>query len=326
MEPAPRIHASADVQSHAIGERTTIWQYVVVLPGARIGSDVNLCSHCFVENDVVVGDRVTIKSGVQLWDGIRIEDDVFVGPNVTFTNDKFPRSKVYPETFAGTRVQRGASIGGGAVILPGLCIGTGAMVGAGAVVTKSVPPFAIVAGSPARITGYVDARNAPDSQGASQPPRTAPAPEAPVVRLGVGDVTLHRFKLVRDMRGDLSAGEFAREIPFAPKRYFLVFDVPSEKTRGEHAHRTCHQFLICVRGSCAVVADDGVHRAETLLDSPDRGIYLPPMIWGIQYKYSPDAVLLVFASDYYDAGDYIRDYGEFLQATRAESAPGSPAP
>lgn len=324
MDAAPQIHDTADVQSSNIGKRTTVWQFVIILPNARIGSDVNICSHCFIENDVVIGDRVTIKSGVQVWDGIHIEDDVFIGPNVTFTNDKFPRSKVYPDNFARTRIQRGASIGGGAVILPGLSIGTGAMVGAGAVVTKSVPPYAIVAGSPARITGYVQSLGADDAN-ASPTLQAAFAPGTSVTRLGVGDVTLHRFKLIRDMRGDLSAGEFGREIPFEPKRYFLVFGVPSEKTRGEHAHRTCHQFLICVRGSCAVVVDDGFHRAETLLDSPDKGIHLPPMTWGIQYKYSADAVLLVFTSDYYDADDYIRNYAEFSQAVHADEPSGSPA-
>jgi acetyltransferase-like isoleucine patch superfamily enzyme len=153
------IHSSADVQSTDIGDGTNIWQFVIVLPGARIGRDCNICAHVLIENDVVVGDRVTIKSGVQLWDGLRIEDDAFIGPNVTFTNDKFPRSKVYPETFPITTVGKGASIGGGAVILPGLDIGQHAMVGAGAVVTRDVPPRAIVAGNPARVIGSVEAAN-----------------------------------------------------------------------------------------------------------------------------------------------------------------------
>jgi len=152
---SPLIHSTADVQSRNIGEGTTVWQFVVILPGARIGSGTNICSHCFIENDVLVGDRVTVKSGVQLWDGLRIGDDVFIGPNATFTNDKYPRSKAYPESFPVTIVEDGASIGGGAVILPGVKIGRGAMVGAGAVVTKSVPPFAIVTGSPARVVGRV---------------------------------------------------------------------------------------------------------------------------------------------------------------------------
>lgn len=305
------VHEKADVQSVSIGDRTRFWQFVVVLSGAKIGSDVNVCSHCFIENDVIVGDRVTVKSGVQLWDGIRIGDDVFVGPNVTFTNDKFPRSKVYPEKFLETRVESGASIGAGAVILPGITVGTGAMVGAGAVVTKSVPPYAIVVGSPARIAGYVENVS---SSGQKEPSvsGTPFASSEASSRVGVGGVTLHRMKLVRDMRGDLSVGEFAKDIPFEPKRYFLVFNVPSEKTRGEHAHRECHQFLVCVKGSCAVVVDDGLSRCEVALDSPEKGIYLPPMTWGIQYKYSSDAVLMVFTSHYYEAADYIRNYSDFI--------------
>ena len=109
----PFIHPLADVQSRQIGADTRIWQFVVVLPGAKIGQDNNICSHCLIENDVVIGDRVTVKSGVQLWDGLRVGDDVFIGPNVTFTNDKFPRSKQYPQHFANTVVMAGASIGGG---------------------------------------------------------------------------------------------------------------------------------------------------------------------------------------------------------------------
>ncbi|WP_064745894.1 WxcM-like domain-containing protein [Lysobacter antibioticus] len=311
-----KIHETADVQTTQIGAGTTIWQSAVVLAGARIGADVNLCAHTFVENDVVIGDRVTVKSGVYLWDGICVEDDVFIGPNVTFTNDKFPRSKVYPDRFLQTHIETGASVGGGAVILPGVIIGRHAMVGAGAVVTKSVPPYAIVYGSPARIAGYVENASAPNEKTTNSNPDSGPS----IVSVGVKGVTLHRFKSVQDMRGALTVGEFPKDIPFEPKRYFLVFDVPSEKTRGEHAHHHCEQFLICVKGSCAVVADDGESRCEVLLDSPDKGIYLPPMTWGIQYKYSSDAVLLVFASHPYEADDYIRDYSEFMKLARREAS------
>ncbi len=286
---------------------------MVILPGAKIGSEGNICSHCLIENDVIIGDRVTIKSGVQLWDGIEIGHDVFIGPNVTFTNDKFPRSKIYPEKFLKTRIEDGASIGGGAVILPGITIGRGSMIGAGAVVTKSVPPFAIVTGSPARIVRYVESGSTLHRSTALQP--SFPSEKASV-RLGVGDVAVHRLKRIHDLRGDLSAGEFPIDIPFEPKRYFLVFKVPSKETRGEHAHRRCHQFLICVQGSCSVVVDDGSRRAEVVLDAPDKGIYLPPLIWGTQYNYSTDAVLLVFTSDYYDADDYIRNYSDFCKITK----------
>lgn len=314
----PTIHPSADVKSTNIGQNTRVWQYVVVFPDAVIGADVNICSHCLIENDVVIGDRTTIKSGVYVWDGLRIGNDVFIGPNVTFTNDKFPRSKVYPETFLPTVIHDKASIGGGAVILPGVTIGIGAMVGAGAVVTKSVPPYAIVTGSPARITGYVENSAASDNSEKPKLVENAELQEG-ITRVGVGEVTSHNFKYVADMRGDLSVGEFEKEIPFIPKRYFLVFNVPSQKTRGEHAHHKCHQFLICVKGSCAVVVDDGQSRAEVMLDAPNKGIYLPPLIWGIQYKYSEDAVLLVFTSDYYDAADYIRDYSDFLKITGSKN-------
>jgi len=145
----PSIHPTADVGEATIGEGTRIWQYVVVLPGAVIGRDCNICAHTLVEGDVVIGDRVTVKSGAYLWDGVIVEDDVFIGPNATFTNDSFPRSG-QPFEARRTIVRRGASIGARAVMLPGLEIGEGAMIGAGAVVTKSVPPGETWVGNPAR--------------------------------------------------------------------------------------------------------------------------------------------------------------------------------
>lgn len=307
----PLIHALADVQTTDIGAATRIWQFVVVLPGAAIGDDCNICSHCLIESDVVIGDRVTVKSGVQLWDGLRVGDDVFIGPNVSFANDRFPRSKKVPEEFLQTVVEAGASIGSGATILPGVTIGRNAMVAAGAVVTRSVPPNAIVVGNPAKIVGYVDA----DRNKVATVESLAADVGAQATQ--VAGVSLHRMPRVVDIRGSLTVGEFDRSIPFQVKRYFIVFDVPSVETRGEHAHRVCHQFLICVRGSCAVVADDGTNRQEFLLDRPDVGVHLPPMVWGIQYKYSADAVLLVFASHHYDSADYIRNYAEFRRLVGA---------
>lgn len=301
------VHPNGLCETENVGAGTRVWAFAHVLPGATIGADCNLCDHVFVENDVVVGDRVTIKCGVQLWDGLRVGNDVFIGPNATFTNDRFPRSKVYPESFAQTRLEDHVSIGAGAVVLPGITIGRNAMVGAGAVVTRSVPPNAIVVGNPARIVGYVDARAEQALAAAADVPATTGARQ-----LGVRDVTVHRLPRVADMRGSLSVGEFERSVPFSPKRYFLVFDVPDREVRGEHAHRECHQFLICVRGSVSVLVDDGRYRAEVLLDQLDLGIHIPPMIWGTQYRYSSDAVLLVFASHYYDANEYIRDYSDWL--------------
>lgn len=156
-------HPLADIQSRVIGDGTRIWQFVVVLADAVIGRDCNINAHCFIENDVVLGDRVTVKCGVYLWDGLRVGDDVFIGPNVTFTNDPFPRSRQRPERFLPTYIEDGASIGAAAVILPGLRIGAGAMVGAGSVVTRDVPAHALVVGNPARVVRYLDDRHAPVS-------------------------------------------------------------------------------------------------------------------------------------------------------------------
>ena len=149
------IHERALVESDAIGSGTRIWAFAHVMAGAVIGADCNVCDHTYVEGDVVVGDRVTLKSGVYLWDGVRIEDDVFIGPQATFTNDPFPRSR---QPFEGTVtvVCRGASIGGGAVLLPGITVGERAMVGAGAVVTRDVPNDVVVVGNPARIVRSLD--------------------------------------------------------------------------------------------------------------------------------------------------------------------------
>ena len=305
------VHPQGICESKTVGDNTRIWAFAHVLPGARIGSDCNICDHVFIENDVSVGDRVTVKCGVQLWDGVTLEDDVFVGPNATFTNDAFPRSKHHLSAYPRTIVKRGASIGANATVLPGLTIGSQAMIGAGAVIVRDVPPNAIVVGNPARIVGYVGAGKAEPASQRTLPARTEPGTEVRATR--VRGVTVHRLPFVEDMRGNLTAGEFGRSTPFDVKRYFMVLDVPSEEVRGEHAHRLCHQFLVCVRGSVSIVSEDGTNREELVLDAPNVGIYLPPMIWAAQYRYTRDAVLLVFASEHYDSSDYIREYATFLE-------------
>ncbi|TXJ24993.1 MAG: N-acetyltransferase [Chitinophagaceae bacterium] len=150
-----KIHPLADVQSSQIGEGTTIWQFSVVLTGAVIGKNCNINCHTFIENDVVIGDNVTIKSGTFVWDSIRIENDVFVGPNVVFTNDLRPRSKHYVE-YPVTNIRQGASIGANTTVLAGVTVGAYAMTGIGSVVTRDVPDHALVYGNPARVKGWVD--------------------------------------------------------------------------------------------------------------------------------------------------------------------------
>lgn len=154
MDDSPHIDPHAVVHPGAtIGAGTRVWQFSIVMDGAVVGADCNLNAHTLVEGGAIVGDRVTLKCGVFVWDGIHLEDDVFVGPNAVFTNDRLPRSRIRPESFAQTRVGKGASIGGGAVILPGITIGAGAMIGAGAVVTRDVPAGETWIGNPARRKG-----------------------------------------------------------------------------------------------------------------------------------------------------------------------------
>ena len=149
------IHPLADVQSKNIGDDSNVWQFCVVLAGAIIGRNCNINAHVLIENDVIIGDNVTVKSGVQLWDGTRIENDVFIGPNATFTNDLMPRSKKYPGKFLEVTLKQGCSIGANATLLPEVTVGINAMVGAGAVVINDVPDNAVVVGNPAKIIRYI---------------------------------------------------------------------------------------------------------------------------------------------------------------------------
>lgn len=299
------IHPAAIVEPGAsIGSGTTIWAFTHVLPGATVGSDCNICDHVFMEGDVRVGSRVTIKSGVQLWDGVRLADDVFVGPNATFTNDRFPRSKQYPASYLTTTVSRGASIGANATILPGVTIGAGAMVGAGAVVTRDIPPNAIVHGNPARIVGYVDATQPTDAA-----IDTAGLPEG-----DYAGARLIQLPVVEDLRGCLTFAQTGGLLPFDPVRFFVVYGVPSRDVRGEHAHLSCHQLLVAASGTLSVVVDNGIERVEVALTDPSTALHIPPMVWATEYKYSADATLVVLTSDHYDADDYIRDYDEYLKA------------
>jgi UDP-2-acetamido-3-amino-2,3-dideoxy-glucuronate N-acetyltransferase len=310
------VHARGLLESMRVGANTRVWAFAHVLPGAVIGRDCNICDHVFIENDVVVGDRVTIKCGVQLWDGLRIEDDVFLGPNVTFTNDRFPRSRQHLTRYPETVVKRGASIGANATILPGVIVGAAAMVGAGSVVTRDVPANAVVLGNPARIVRYTSQSEVAETMA------TRAAPSGGDVPCIVDGVRVLRTRTIKDLRGNLVARQLGNGLPFQPQRCFLVYDVPTKELRGEHAHRQCEQFVVCVGGSVNVLCDDGEHRQEFTLDSPEIGLYIGAMVWGTQYRYSKDAVLMVHASMLYDPNDYIRDYDTFLAEKKSKKIRG----
>ncbi|MBV8393142.1 MAG: WxcM-like domain-containing protein [Alphaproteobacteria bacterium] len=300
------VHPQGLCESTKVGPRTRVWAFAHVLPGAVVGADCNICDHVLVENDVVLGDRVTLKSGVQVWDGVRLGDDVFVGPNATFANDKFPRSRAYQDHIPRTVVEKGASLGANCTILPGLRIGRHAMIGAGSVVTSDVPSFAVVTGNPARITAYVDV----DGRAMPQGMAVEPPPPGTTTEVLPG-VTVHPLRVAEDVRGTLSVAEIGPDIPFEVKRFLAIYDVPSKSVRGERAHRTCDHFLVCIRGSVCLVADDGRRRAELTLDRANMGVHVRPMIWSTLYKHTADAIVLDFASQHYDPDDYVRDYDEF---------------
>lgn len=254
-----------------------------------------------------VATSANIMQGAYIGLEVKIDEDVTVGANAVILGKEDNLSKTAAE------IRTGAVVGANATVLAGVIVGIRAIVKPGSVVTRSVPPLAIVEGNPAIITGYVSTAISQDGELSVKDNKGA------TKQSEVKDVTLHQLALVSDLRGNLSVGEFEKDIPFNAKRYFLVFDVPTAETRGEHAHKICKQFLVCIKGSCRVVADDGTSREEFILDSPAKGLYLPPMTWGIQYHYTHDACLLVFASEYYDSADYIRDYDQFLLAVRAKT-------
>ena len=241
-----------------------------------------------------------MTSDLSIPSNVYLDETVSLGPHVIFVQgeDSYVEAQVVIEA--------------GAMVGQGVRIGSGAYLRAGSVVLRDVPPNAVVEGNPAQIVGYRTADQSARGEVSIYDASSFAGQDSPaMIDLGVGGSSFHSMRRITDPRGSLTAGEVEKELPFRPERYFMVFDVPSSELRGEHAHKQCAQFLFCVNGSCRVMLDDGARRCEVILDRPDLGVYMPPMIWGTQYRYSADAVLLVFASHIYDAEDYIRNYDEF---------------
>jgi UDP-2-acetamido-3-amino-2,3-dideoxy-glucuronate N-acetyltransferase len=268
-------------------------------PTAYIGPNCHLQGRIVIEADAV------LIGGITLLGEVYIGKDTYIEPGVCLAASQTGFNRPTQAVRIGQKVHVGAS----SVLCGGVIIGNGAWIEPGTVVVRDIPPHAIVTGHPATIVGYTN----PATDKTQRKANILVPPENHGILKGqVEGVALYNFPQIRDLRGNLSVGEFERDVPFIPKRYFLVFGVPSSETRGQHAHRKCHQFLVAVAGTVSVVVDDGTNREEVHLDRPTAGLMIPAGIWGIQYKYSENAVLLVFASDHYDAGDYIRNYDEFL--------------
>lgn len=302
-------HENALVESADIGAGTRIWAFAHVLPAAKIGAGCNICDGVFIENQVVIGNDVTIKNGVQIWDGVTLEDRVFVGPNATFTNDMFPRSKHHDYEMKRTLVKQGATVGANATILPGVTIGKNAMVGAGAVVVHDVPDDVTVVGNPARIVGKPGNRLAnglAEAQSRGNP-------------MSIDKCKVIDLPIFKDARGNLTAIEGGAQVPFDIQRVYYLYDVPGGAERGGHAHKALHQLIIAMSGSFDVLLDDGRQQKRIHLNRSYKGLYVCPMIWRSIDNFSSGSVLMVLASNKYTEDDYYRDYDQFMKAVGEQS-------
>jgi UDP-2-acetamido-3-amino-2,3-dideoxy-glucuronate N-acetyltransferase len=278
--------------------------YSTMHASARLGEHVEVGDHVLVDQAVEIGSRVTIQAGAKLCAGLVVADDVVIGANAVLAADS-PTQDDHTDGSFVTRVGRGVHVGANAVILRGRSIGDRARVEPGAVVDVNVPHDAIVAGNPARIVGYVDTPIACLLFKQS-------SVQGPAQLLRVRGASLVAIPQVKDLRGVTSFGEIGKQLPFVAKRFFFVADVPGREVRGEHAHKTLHEFLVCMKGALSVMLDDGSAREEVRLDSPTLGLHVPPQVWRVVYKYTSDALLLSLCSHEYDPADYIRDYGDFV--------------
>lgn len=278
-----------------------------------IGANCHIGDHVLVEGNVSVGANVRVEAAAQLCDGTELEDDVIIGPAAVIGAPAVHTTPERSHNPSPTVVRIGATVGAKATIVAGITIGTHATVEPGAVATENVPGHVAVSGNPARIVKHLNTR--PEQW----PPATVEQGQRWPER--VKGVKLYEVKIVADdIRGSLSVAQLGAGLPFVPARLFTVFDVPSRQVRGEHAHKSLHQWLVCLRGTLTLMVDDGTNREALVLNSPARAVHIPPMIWAAQYQFSPDAILLVAASSVYDPTEYIRDYDDFLLATNRKSS------
>jgi UDP-2-acetamido-3-amino-2,3-dideoxy-glucuronate N-acetyltransferase len=280
--------------------------------GVLIDTEAYIGPNCHLEGSIEVESGAILKGGITFIGDIVVGRGSIIEPGVCIAAPLYERVAESTVVHVGNNVH----VGAGTVLLKGVTIGHHAWIEPGTVVTQNIPSYAIVGGNPAKITGYVGNSSYQLNNASTL---VAFNDKVEVYPSSVQGVTVHHYARISDLRGDLSVGEFERSVPFQPKRFFIVYDVPSAETRGQHAHMKCQQFLICVAGSVSVVVDDGEHREEVLLNRPNIGLFIPAGIWGIQYKYSTNGTLLVFASEYYDASDYIRNYDNFLKYRKVSS-------
>lgn len=296
------IHDQAICHSEKIGKNSTVSAFSYVSPSSEIGHNTQIKTHVFLAEDVVIGNHVIVNAGVKIQCTTQIHDHCVIGENVCFTRpDEIEKA-------GKITIQEGTIISANSTLTAGITIGRGALIQPGAVVTRDVPPHAIVSGNPAEISQY---RSQQENEGIISS-STETALKSPT-DLGVGDCKLWPIPNFDDMRGSLTVTEFSEDLPFIPKRCFLVHSVPNNKIRGEHAHKECEQFLIASHGELSILVDNGKNRKEVHLSDPTVGVYMPAGIWGTQYKFSHDAVLLVFASHTYSSDDYIRQYADFIE-------------
>ncbi|WP_319777815.1 WxcM-like domain-containing protein [Maridesulfovibrio sp.] len=274
---------------------------------STIGDNVTIGDNCLIQSNVVIDDNVhiknsvTIKSNVCICKDTIIESGTCVESGTVFISDRLASSRE-----AGcAKVGRDVIVGANSTIYP-VKIDANSIIKPGSVVTRDVPHNSIVAGNPAKIIDYVDTDVAND-----QKPLSVYGDKKPYIsKTGAIVYSIPTFS---DMRGDLSVLEFEQFLPFSVQRVFYTYNIDTEMVRGEHAHIECKQFLIAIAGSLNVVCDNGFVREEFVLNTSQKGLYIPPKCWGIQYKHSKDSVLLVCASMAYDSDDYIREYDEFIK-------------